>query len=174
MDPKKLVSHDLADIRIAGLCALKLSVTSWPPLAAQCSRSNVFLSYHIQPRTWIVWLVWWPMGSRCVNGSSSSPSQRTFHFSSRERSGVKCRILSKLTVGPCSATTGNSIAARYKETRSPALMADGHKIRVLVMLGNKGLPTPSDFSMQYSLPLCDVGRNSQGIQTTHTVRAQPH
>ena len=40
--PEKLVSHDVNDIRNAGLCALRLSVTSWPPLAAQCSFSNVY------------------------------------------------------------------------------------------------------------------------------------
>ena len=47
-------THDLNDIRGAGLRALKLSVTSWPPLAAQCSCSIVFVTHHIQPRAWIV------------------------------------------------------------------------------------------------------------------------
>ena len=52
---------------------------------------------------------------------------------------MKCGILSRLTVGPCSATTGNSIATRYKETRSPSLKADDHKIRVLLMLRFYGI-----------------------------------
>ena len=43
--PDKLVSHGLNDIRKAGLCALRQSVMSWPPLAAQCSHSNVFIAY---------------------------------------------------------------------------------------------------------------------------------
>ena len=35
--PEKIVSHDLNDIRNAVLCALKLSVTLWPPLAARAT-----------------------------------------------------------------------------------------------------------------------------------------
>ena len=75
--PDTLVSHGLNDIRNARLCARRLSVMSCPPLAAQCSYSNVFIAYHFQPRPWIVWLVWWLTGSRCSKGSSFSPSQRT-------------------------------------------------------------------------------------------------
>ena len=48
-----------------------------------------------------VWRVWWLTGSRCMNGSSFSPSQRTFHFSSWKSSSVKW-----LRVGPCSAANG--------------------------------------------------------------------
>ena len=33
--PEKLVTYDLDDIRSASFCALKLPVTSWPPLAAR-------------------------------------------------------------------------------------------------------------------------------------------
>ena len=72
--PDQLVSHDLTNSRNAGLCALRLSVTSWPPLTAQCSCSNVFTTCHFQPWAWIVWVVWWLNGSRCTNGSSFSPS----------------------------------------------------------------------------------------------------
>ena len=48
--PEKLGSHGLNDIRNEGFCALRLSVVSRPPLAAQCSYSNVFITYHFQPR----------------------------------------------------------------------------------------------------------------------------
>ena len=40
-----------------------------------------------------------------------------------ESSSVKCWILSKLTVGPCSAASGNSIATKHKESRLPSLKA---------------------------------------------------
>ena len=85
---EELVSHSLNDIRHAGLCAIGLSVMSWPPLAVQCLCSNVLVAYRLQPRAWIVWVVWWLNGSRCPNGSSFSPSQRTFHFSWRRSSST--------------------------------------------------------------------------------------
>ena len=106
-EPDKLVSHGRNDVRGAGLCALRLSVVSRPPLSAQCSCPFVFIAYHFQPRTRIVWLVWWPSGSRCSNGSSFSPSQRTIHSSSRGNSSAKCGILSKLPVKLCSAAIRN-------------------------------------------------------------------
>ena len=41
-------SHGLNDIRKASLCALRLSVMSRRPVAAQCSCSNVFIAYRFQ------------------------------------------------------------------------------------------------------------------------------
>ena len=35
----------LHDIRNAELCAMRLSVTSWPPLAEQCLCSNVLVAF---------------------------------------------------------------------------------------------------------------------------------
>ena len=45
-------------------------------------------------------------GSRCMNGSSSSPSQRTFHLCWKRSSSAKCGTLSMLTVGLCSGAKG--------------------------------------------------------------------
>ena len=114
------------------------TVTSWPPLAAQCSCSTVIGTHHIQPKAWIVWLVWW----HCTHGSSVSPSYRTFHFSSREKSSVKSGVLSMLTVGPRSATDGISIATSCRETRSPSLKGDDHKILVVLTLRFYGVMVP--------------------------------
>ena len=72
-----------------------------------------------------------------MNGSSFSPAEGTFHFSSRESSSAKCRFLSKLTVGP-SSTKGYSIAARNNEVRSPSLEPDDHTILIL-LLGLNGI-----------------------------------
>ena len=77
---------------------------------------------------------WWLNGSHCTNDSSFSPSQSTFHFSSRRSSSARCGILSMLTAGSCSAAHGNSIATRYKETCSLFLKADDRKILELLVL----------------------------------------
>ena len=61
-------------------------------------------------------------------------------------SSTKCVILSSLTVGPCSAANGNSIAARYREARSPPLKADVHGLKELV---NYGLHELGHLYVQY-------------------------
>ena len=75
---------------------------------------NRFIIHHIQPRAWIVWLVWWLIRSRYTNGSSVSPSERKFHFSSRKSSSVKCRFLSKMTVGPVQRRMGTVLLRATK------------------------------------------------------------
>ena len=47
-----------------------------------CLCSDVVIAHHLKPHPRIVWPVWWLNGSHCMNGSSFSPSQRTFHFKS--------------------------------------------------------------------------------------------
>ena len=46
--PEVFVSNNLNEIQTAGLCAMRLSVTSRPPLAVQCLCANVFIEYHFQ------------------------------------------------------------------------------------------------------------------------------
>ena len=59
MVAKELVSHGFDDIHNADLCAVRLSVTSWPPLFVQRLCSNVFVAYQFKPHGEIVWPVWW-------------------------------------------------------------------------------------------------------------------
>ena len=51
---KELVSHGFDDTHNADLCAVRRSVTSWPPLAVQGLCSNVFIVYQFKPHPWIV------------------------------------------------------------------------------------------------------------------------
>ena len=112
MEPKRLSATVSTTSKNAGLCALKPSVTSWPPLVGQWQFSYVLTAYQFEPHPWIVWPVRWLNGSRCMNGSSFSPSQRAFPFNSKEISSAKCGISSRLTVGPCSAANGDNNATR--------------------------------------------------------------
>ena len=151
--PEKLVRHDLNDIRNTGLCALRLlSVTSWSPLAAQCSCSNVFI-YIALPASGmdrVAGMVaeWFSLHERLIFHSVS------LHFSSKKSSSVKFGILSTLTVGPCSRANGCSIATRYEETRSPSLKADVHKILWLLILKFDGVVYPC--RVQYLVESCRV------------------
>ena len=58
--PEESVNHGRDDIRNAVWRGIRLSATSWPRLAVQCPRSNVFIAYRSKPRPWIVWPEWWP------------------------------------------------------------------------------------------------------------------
>ena len=46
---EEFVSHGLNIIQNAGVCAMKLSDTSWPPLAVQCVCSSVLLHTTFSP-----------------------------------------------------------------------------------------------------------------------------
>ena len=43
---EEYVSHGFNDIQNTDLYTVRLSVTSWPPLAVQCLCSIVFIAYH--------------------------------------------------------------------------------------------------------------------------------
>ena len=106
---KELVSHGFDDNHNADLCGVRLSVTSWPPLAVQWLCSNVFLAHQCKPRrvNRVAGLVaeGFSMHERLI-----SPSQRTFRFSLKRSSCAKCGSRSGLTVRLCSTANGSNIA----------------------------------------------------------------
>ena len=122
--PTTAQHHDVAVLELENYLWIKDIHGS---VAVQHSGSNAIIAYHFQPHPWIVWPVWWLNGSRCMNGSSSSPSQRAFSFSWKGSSSAKSGILLKLTARPCSATNENNIATSNKETRSTYLKDDVRK-----------------------------------------------
>ena len=71
----------------------------------------------------------------CTAHLSARVKEHFFHFSSTRSSSAKCGILSKPTVGPCSAANGNGIATRYKAARSLLLKVDVHGLEELVNHG---------------------------------------
>ena len=82
--PREFVNHGLNDIRNAVWSAVRVSATSWPPLAVQCLCSNVVMAYRFQTRPWIVWPVWWPL------------RQNFAKFATRQSSRRRPRILSNV------------------------------------------------------------------------------
>ena len=72
-------------------------------------------------------------GGPSASGSSFSPSQRTFHCSWRRSLNAKCGTLSRMSIGPRTATSRNNTAAAHKETRSLSLKANDQKMLMLLM-----------------------------------------
>ena len=114
-----MCSDTVSYVMAATPCAVVVSIRAYciPTVGSRGRKGAALFSVHARP-------IFQPVSKNIF-----------FHFSSTRSSSAKCGILSKPTVGPCSAANGNGIATRYKAARSLLLKVDVHGLEELVNHG---------------------------------------